>query len=57
MKDRPKPHQDHTIACQICLKEVPKSEAANAEADDYVLYFCGVDCYQEWREQDGDPEG
>jgi len=39
------------IACEICLKQVPKSETKVDEANDYVLYFCGLDCYEKWREE------
>ena len=39
------------VFCEICLKEVPKSEAAMAEARDYVAYFCGLDCYEKWMNQ------
>lgn len=38
-----------TIACEICLKEVPLSEAKTFEAEDYVAHFCGLDCYAEWK--------
>ena len=37
-----------TVACELCLKEVPASEAVVPEAGDYVAYFCGLDCYQRW---------
>ena len=40
------------LQCEICLKEVPASEAKSAEGSDYVFYFCGTDCYQQWRESD-----
>lgn len=33
---------------EVCLKEVPKSEAQDAEARDYVAYSCGLECYEEW---------
>ena len=36
------------VSCEVCLKEVPKSEAQSAEARDYVAYFCGLECYEEW---------
>ena len=39
------------VFCEVCLKEVPKSEAAMAEARDYVAYFCGLDCYEKWMSQ------
>lgn len=45
------------VSCEVCLKEVPRSEAAVPEATDYVVYFCGPACYQQWkaqREQDSE---
>lgn len=39
------------VACDICLKEVPKSEAVIPEAGDYVAHFCGLDCYEKWKNQ------
>jgi hypothetical protein len=54
---RQEPHHDQArtsvecvhVACEVCLKEVPKSEAVIPEAADYVAYFCGLECYQQWR--------
>ena len=43
------PDDDQLVSCEICLKSVPLSEADVAEAEDYVVYFCGLDCYAEWR--------
>lgn len=40
------------VDCSVCLKEVPVSEARSDEASDYVLHFCGIDCYRKWREQE-----
>jgi hypothetical protein len=40
------------VACEVCLKEVPKSVSKVDEASDYVLYFCGIDCYEKWREEE-----
>lgn len=39
------------VSCEMCLREVPRSEAAVPEATDYVLYFCGLECYQKWKDQ------
>ena len=39
------------IDCEICLTEIPISEATNEEACEYVAYFCGLDCYDTWRKQ------
>ncbi len=36
------------VKCEVCLKEVPKSGAQSAEVRDYVAYFCGLECYEEW---------
>lgn len=50
MSETSKPTDVPLIKCEICLKEVPKSECKCAEAKDYVLYFCGLDCYEQWQE-------
>lgn len=41
-----------TIACEVCLKEIPCSEAKIVEVDDYVAHFCGLDCYEIWRNEE-----
>ena len=45
------PVEPDPVACEICLKEVPRSEATVREATDYVAYFCGLDCYEKWKRQ------
>ncbi|KTD08329.1 hypothetical protein A8135_05835 [Legionella jamestowniensis] len=40
-----------TESCYTCLKQVPKSAANSFEGDDYVRYFCGNECYSEWKKQ------
>ncbi|HFE39038.1 MAG TPA: DUF3330 domain-containing protein [Gammaproteobacteria bacterium] len=40
-----------TIECATCLEEIPKSVHKNAEADEYVSNYCGLDCYQVWSEK------
>jgi hypothetical protein len=39
------------IACAVCMKEIPVSEAIIPEAKDYVAHFCSPDCYQKWHQQ------
>ena len=51
MSEPEKPIEIEKVACEVCLKEVPKSEAKVDEASDYVLYYCGLDCYEKWREE------
>jgi hypothetical protein len=43
-----KPGDATLVSCEVCLKEIPKSEASVPEAVDYFVYFCGADCYQKW---------
>ncbi len=38
------------VACDVCLKEVPISEAHIPEAVDYMAHFCGLACYQKWQQ-------
>ncbi len=54
MNANDKPVENGMVACEVCLKEIPVSEARSEEASDYVLYFCGIDCYQQWKQQTED---
>ena len=36
------------VPCENCQKEIPKALALSAKDQDYVLYFCGADCYEDW---------
>lgn len=49
--------QEIKVECQVCLKEVPLSEAKSQEATDYVLHFCGLECYEKWRKQNSPKQG
>jgi hypothetical protein len=51
MAEPAKPVDLQRVPCEVCLKEVPKSEAEMAEARDYVAYFCGLECYDKWRRE------
>ena len=48
MVENPKMTGVPLVSCENCQKEVPKSIALSAEDQESVLYFCGVDCYEEW---------
>jgi len=39
------------VQCEQCKKSIPLSEAHQPEGEDYVLYFCGLDCYESWRKR------
>ena len=51
-----KPAELELVACDVCLKEVPKSEATIPEAVDYVAHFCGLECYEKWKNQRAKPD-
>lgn len=42
---------DELVACEVCLKEIPVSETKSEEATEYVVHFCGLDCYEKWKQQ------
>jgi len=51
-----KPVEVVRVSCEVCLKEVPIAEAKSVEASDYFAYFCGLECYEKWKAQDGKAE-
>ena len=48
MVETTKSSEVELLPCAVCQKEIPKSEALSSEDQDYVLYFCGPDCYENW---------
>ena len=51
----PHPH-DGMISCEVCLKEIPRSEALNSEVEEYVAYFCGLECFEAWNREQAEAE-
>lgn len=51
-----KPTDVEHIACDICQKEVPRSEAIIPEAADYVAHFCGLACFDQWKNSGSKPK-
>jgi len=49
MTEQHKSTTEEKVPCEVCLKEIPKSEAKVVEAEDYVHYFCGLDCFEKWK--------
>jgi Domain of unknown function (DUF3330) len=37
-----------TLACEVCLREIPHSVGRSCEGQDYVHYYCGDACYSQW---------
>ena len=56
MTEKNETTEGEMIACEVCLKEIPISEAKVEEATDYVSYFCGLECYDKWKAQEKKPE-
>ncbi len=50
MLDKMTPEEPEHIACEICLKQVPIDEASSFEGTDYVIHFCGLECYEKWQQ-------
>ncbi len=42
---------EERVPCEVCMKEIPRSEAKVEEASDYVAYFCGLECFDKWRKE------
>jgi len=51
MKTECTPNEARVIDCDVCLAEIPSGGGISAEGDDYVFHFCGIACYQKWKEQ------
>lgn len=51
-----KPVELAQVSCEVCLKEVPIAEATIAEATDYFVHFCGLECYEKWKSQGAKPK-
>jgi len=49
MLKKPENLSEELVSCKVCLKEIPRSVASSQEGSDYVLYFCGDNCFVEWQ--------
>lgn len=44
-----------TVSCSLCQLQVPHAEALSVEGQEYLYYFCGLGCYEAWRQDGGYP--
>jgi len=51
MPEKMTPEEPEHVSCDICLKEIPIDEANSFEAQDYVVHFCGLECFEKWKEK------
>jgi hypothetical protein len=56
-EDEEVPGYEGQVSCEYCRKNIPHSEAYQPEGQEYVAYFCGLECYEAWREDDAKDEG
>lgn len=49
MSEKENKSNEPLVPCEVCLTEIPLSEAKVEEAADYVAHFCGLECYDKWR--------
>lgn len=58
MSPQNRPMEPDQVSCEVCMKEIPRSEAQASEATEYVFYFCGPECFEKWRQDRGpdDPD-
>ena len=57
MSEKLTPKEPDYVACNVCLKEIPKSVAMSSEGDEYTQHFCGIECYQKWHaDKDAKPQ-
>ncbi|MFP4560796.1 MAG: DUF3330 domain-containing protein [Thiohalorhabdus sp.] len=48
MSERHESTDPAKVTCEVCMAEVPHDDAKSMESSDYVVYFCGLDCYDRW---------
>jgi len=51
MSDKMTPKEPEHVSCDICMKEIPIDEANSFETVDYVIHFCGLECFDKWKEK------
>lgn len=44
--------QEKLLTCDVCKQDIPESCATTIENEDYIVYLCGLDCYDEWVHKD-----
>jgi hypothetical protein len=51
------PGYEGQVDCALCMESIPRSETHHPEGEEYVMYFCGLECYAVWRGEaaKGDP--
>jgi hypothetical protein len=45
------PKEPESVACKVCLEEIPQSVSKSHEANEYAQHFCGIECYTLWKKE------
>lgn len=53
MPEKIVPKEPEHVACEVCMKQIPKDVATSAEGEEYVVHFCGLECYTKWQQSTG----
>ena len=57
MTNKPIPKEPENVSCDVCLTEIPDSVAMSGEGDEYTQHYCGIECYDKWREKEKQSPG
>jgi len=41
------------MSCEVCLQEIPADSVKQADAQDYIHHFCGLNCLETWQKRAG----
>lgn len=47
--EKSRPVAPKKVSCEVCRKQLPATDGIRHEVSDYVMWFCGMDCYKTWR--------
>ena len=56
MTKKTTPNETSAVTCEVCLTEIPESVAVSSEGDEYTQHFCGIECYNKWRNRENKPQ-
>ena len=56
MTHLPIPDDAESLNCDICTREIPADSMHSSEIDDYVVHYCGIECYEKWKLQQEEAE-
>jgi len=45
------PEEPELLDCEVCRSEISANSGVNIKSADFVYYFCGVQCYREWKKR------